>query len=213
MLIDSGDEDTAKEYTKLLGDVLQRENATIEHLVITHWHHDHVGGAGPVRELVKSREESSPTIWKLPRSDEDGGTTEGGYNIEDWLRLKDEQSLEVEGASLSVKYTPGHTTDHACLVLREDNVLFSGDCILGEGTAVFEDLSDYMLSLEKILAMSPKTIYPGHGPVIDDPAPKIKFYIQHRNKREADILEVLRERQSEGGTSEMDIVSQIYKVS
>ncbi|XP_012264674.2 endoribonuclease LACTB2 [Athalia rosae] len=219
ILIDSGDKETAPEYTRLLSDVLKSEDATLEHLLLTHWHHDHVGGAKSVRNLLtshkRSPDENSLRIWKLPRSPGDATTlTEEERDLGDFEALEDGQNFEVEGATLKVRRTPGHTTDHACLQLEEDNALFSGDCILGEGTAVFEDLRDYMKSLDEIADMAPAVIYPGHGPVVDDPLPKVKFYIEHRRRREEEILEAVRKNadlQGNAGLSEIDIVRRVYK--
>lgn len=150
-------------------------------------------------------------IWKLPRAlgDKEPSEEEKSTN---WEPLRDEQIVEVEGAKIRVHHTPGHSTDHATLFLENERALFSGDCILGERTAVFEDMHAYILSLKKILELKPRVIYPGHGAVIHDSVSSIKFYIEHRLKRENEILEILAENSKSRAMSEMDIAKHMYTV-
>lgn len=69
-----------------------------------------------------------------------------------------------------------------------------------------------MLTLDKILKLEPSKIFPGHGPVIDNPRVKIVEYVQHRLQREEQILNELQKVQPNGLTAE-ELVSLIYVVS
>ena len=138
--------------------------------------------------------------------------------------LVDGQELAVEDGSsrLVIVHTPGHTPDSICIVLHTQErglaSLFTADSVLGQGTAVFEDLASYIASLQRLVAptFTPyKTVYPGHGPIIEDGSSTIRTYIEHRLQREAQVVEVLRKLQDAdaagSGVSIWDIVKDIYK--
>jgi glyoxylase-like metal-dependent hydrolase (beta-lactamase superfamily II) len=94
--------------------------------------------------------------------------------------------------------TPGHAADHLCFLRDGDYlVCFAGDLILGEGSTIVPpaahggSLADYTDSLRKLQVLEIERIYPGHGPVIADPAAKIAEYIAHREEREAKLVAAL----------------------
>ena len=127
--------------------------------------------------------------------------------------LVDNQILTTQSPiapiQLKVLHTPGHTTDSISILLPSERAMFTADTVLGEGTAVFEDLAAYMNSLGRMLAEGRQLlsankadnynisaegkmrIYPGHGPVIEDGLQKLETYISHRAHREAQILSLL----------------------
>jgi len=200
LLVDAG-EKNVDEYIKNLSSVLRDENCSLSDLVITHWHHDHIGGVPDVTGIS----DSVVKIHKFSRAED-----KGQINF-DYTDLRDGDEISIDGATtVKILHTPGHTTDHVALFLKEENALFSADCILGEGTAVFESLYHYMHSLDKILQCQPSVIYPGHGPVILNPIEKIQFYIEHRLAREVQIYSCL-EKAGNAGLKSMEIVQHVYK--
>lgn len=205
ILVDTGEPDKP-DYIKNLKQTLQEHKFVVDSIILTHWHLDHVGGIKDVEDNVLNGK--TVPLYKFKRSTDEHGkecppNTKSSYTFVD-----DEHVIKSEGATLRLIYTPGHTDDHMVLYLEEEGALFSADCILGEGTAVFDDLHDYMLSLKKIVEMKPLKIYPGHGPVIEDPVDKINYYISHRQQRENQILECLS-RENCAMTS-MEIVKKVY---
>ncbi|KAK8386863.1 hypothetical protein O3P69_017942 [Scylla paramamosain] len=147
------------------------------------------------------------SVYKIPRLEKED---EPMPHLISYIPLKHQDEIKTQGATLRIHHTPGHTTDHAVLELVEEDAVFSGDCVLGEGTTVFEDLHSYMTSLQMLVKMCPKIVYPGHGPIIEDPVPKIQHYIDHRNQREKQILKVMNLETKKFLTA-MEVVKAVYK--
>jgi len=115
--------------------------------------------------------------------------------------------------TLQVLYGPGHTIDSVSLIFAADRALFTADAVLGQGTVVFEDLSEYLASLHKMYDARDKydILYTGHGPVVRDGAKTIRGYIDHRLERESQVLKVLGTTPSEGSWTTWTITLRVYE--
>ncbi len=203
ILIDSGQGEPG--YLDTLAEAMDHCGCTgIEQIIITHWHHDHLGGVPSVQERFGP---DIPVRKYMPQQAEaTTGTGEGAidpYSI--WPRehfdpIQDGEVVTTEGASLKAIFTPGHANDHLAFVLEEEGSMFTADNVLGIGTAVFSDLGLYIDSLERMqsacLALDVSQekavrLYTGHGPMIEDGVHALGEYIEHRMARVRQVSDLL----------------------
>lgn len=186
-------------YGHLLATLVREAGlAPIAEILLTHGHPDHVGGVPDVLRLFPGAR-----VWKMPS----GPAEDPPFPVRP---LADGAVVAADGLGLRAVSTPGHAADHACFFLEATGELFCGDLLAGTGTIVIPegdgDLAAYMASLERLLSLDMRRIYPAHGPVIEDPRAKITEYLDHRRMREAQILEGLRA----GLERVPDLVARIY---
>lgn len=200
ILIDTGEGKPS--WAAALKKTLAEEKATISSALISHWHPDHVGG---IQDLLAWSPQT--TVFK---KDPDHGQEDIHDGQE--FTLSWDGSGDDSGSSsltLTAHHTPGHTTDHVVFFLAQENALFTADNVLGQGTAVFEDLATYLASLHKMRSLPGFTgrAYPGHGPVIDDGRARIDEYIAHRQQREDQVVQTLQGSRDETKTTSGEATS------
>ena len=181
----------------------------VTHILITHKHLDHSPLARPLAQRTGA------VIYSMPISATDTHTdvmTEAGDDLafSPDVVLQGGEVIKGDGWTFEAIHTPGHTSNHVCYALREENALFSGDHIMGWSTTVITppdgDMGDYFASLEAILAREFSTLWPTHGPPITEVRPFIEAYRDHRHSREDQILAYL----AKGPASIMTMVPVIY---
>jgi glyoxylase-like metal-dependent hydrolase (beta-lactamase superfamily II) len=160
--------------------------------LVTHHHGDHLPAAIRLRERL--------------------GVPVGGHAELPGVdrALAHDDLVILADARLRALHTPGHTPDHVCYLLEDESALFSGDLMAGTGTVRVGDgrgeLADYLASLDLVADVEAAVLYPGHGPIVDDPAARIAEYREHRLGRERQVLEAL----GAGCTTVAEVVERLY---
>ena len=141
--------------------------ATVGLILVTHSHPDHL----PLADRLAAGHRA--TVRRHPGL-EDGDVVRAGT------------------CNVTAVYTPGHSADHLCFWLAEDRALFTGDLVLGKGSSMVTypegNVAAYLRSLEKVAALNPKMLFPGHWDPVSNAMGKVDEYRDHRLAREAQGL-------------------------
>ena len=163
-------------------------------LLLTHDHSDHASGVPAVRDCWPDVEVLAVATTREPSR-----------------TLIDRETVRAGDRRLQVIYTPGHAPDHVCFWDDTSRDLYAGDMVLF-GTSVLipagrgGSLRAYLASLELLASLDATRIYPGHGPVILEPAQVIRRALEHRHTRDRQVRACL-----EDGVSDVEaIVARLY---
>jgi glyoxylase-like metal-dependent hydrolase (beta-lactamase superfamily II) len=174
---------------------------TVSDIVVTHTHRDHspaarelkrltgapISGCGPHR-AARALHMGERNILDAS-ADMDHAPDRG---------MADGDVLAGEGFTLTAVATPGHTMNHLCFRLAEENALLSGDHVMAWSTSIVAppdgSMGAYMASLEKLRGGGEGVYWPGHGGPVREPERYLRAIIGHRKMREASILAALKTR-------------------
>ncbi len=162
----------------------------VSHILVTHHHSDHSPLA---RALAAATGAPVFGCAVATKSLEGEVKLEAGYDdFTPDISVCGGAVIEGAGWTIEAIPTPGHTSNHICYALREENALFSGDHIMGWSTTVITppdgDMGAYMASLERVRSREFATLWPTHGPPITKVTPFIDAYAEHRRERERQIV-------------------------
>jgi glyoxylase-like metal-dependent hydrolase (beta-lactamase superfamily II) len=166
VIVDPGDE--ADRILKAVSDL---GIETVEAILVTHTHFDHIGAVAPVAKAT-----GAPVY--CPELE-----TQVLQNVMDYVpwpgfgpfeshdpehTVKGGETLELAGIGFDVLFTPGHSPGHVTYAVKDAPALFSGD-VLFQGSVGRVDLpgGDWptlLQSIESLLDTYPEdtTVHPGH---------------------------------------------------
>ncbi|WP_448786188.1 MBL fold metallo-hydrolase [Brucella intermedia] len=209
-VIDPGPDNDAH-YNALIAAIAGRP---VSHIFVSHTHRDHSPLAQRLKESLGARTVAEGAHRPArPYYAGEVNMLEASADtdfIPD-IALADRGTIEGDGWALEGIHTPGHAANHMAFGLKNTGVLFSADHVMAWATSIVAppdgSMSDYMVSLEKLLARDDKVYLPGHGGAVIKPAAFVRGLRAHRKMRERAIFE----RVLQGDRTIGDMVKAIYR--
>ena len=162
--------DPGEEADRLLA-AIDELGVTLDGILLTHTHFDHVGAVAPVAKATGA-EVWVPEIEKVVLDDIMAFVPWPGFgpfeSYDAEHTLSGGEKLELAGFDIDVLFTPGHSPGHVTFSIPDESAIFSGD-VLFEGSVGRTDLpgGDWGTLLESIRGLvdglpEETTVYPGH---------------------------------------------------
>jgi glyoxylase-like metal-dependent hydrolase (beta-lactamase superfamily II) len=179
-------------------------NTKVTHILITHSHLDHSGLAPKLSKILNAPTLAFGTALDGLSDDMKNiskmGLVSETFGIDtDFVPdhfLKDKEKIYSREWEIIAHHTPGHLANHICYQYLDR--LFTGDHVMEWSTSVISppegDVSQFINSCEKIYNLHCTKFYPGHGIPVENPGKRIIELIEHRKKREIEILNFLGNR-------------------
>jgi len=162
--------DPGEEAPRLLA-ALEELGVTLDAILLTHTHFDHVGAVAPIARATGAPV-YCPEIEVPVLQDIMAFVPWPGFGpFESWdpeHTIQGGETLELAGLTFDVVFTPGHSPGHVTFSIRDESALLSGD-VLFDGSVGRTDLpggdtATLMASIANLLEMfeDDTTVYPGH---------------------------------------------------
>ena len=175
--------------TELLAEIRKVTPLPIRHVVLTHYHADHLyglqvlkaAGANAIahaaareylnsdaaqRRLESSRDELRPWIDAATRL----------VPADRWI--EGDTDLRVGGTEIQIRHVgPAHTPEDVVVFIPQAGALFTGDLVF-RGRIPYVGQADsgkWIASLERVLALNARVMLPGHGPASNAPRQDIEL--------------------------------------
>lgn len=206
-IVDPGSADPIEQQR--LVDLLEertRGGATVEGILVTHHHIDHVGGVNALSQGLDLPVRGHPlTLSRLAPGFRAGAALDDGMRVP-LGRSPDGQT----GWELLALHTPGHDRGHLCFRESRYGSMLVGDMLSTVSTIIVDPpeghLTTYLHSLERLAQSPMTTLYPAHGPAMRDGQKLVTKYLRHRRQRETALLGAL----SATGRTVEELLPKVY---
>lgn len=182
-------------------------------IAVTHTHRDHSPGARTLKALTGAPISGCQPHWAaraLNLGERSLLDASADRDHRPDRVMQEGDTLAGVGFRLIGLATPGHTMNHLCFVLPEENALFSGDHVMAWSTSIVAppdgSMNAYMASLDKLRGRSESLYWPGHGGPVTEPQRFVRALLGHRKMREASILKAVQD----GSSTILQLVEQLY---